>query len=52
MRAMGGVHYVEQCEHGVVVAQCRCPSKDRPVNIVACPQTCPDRHQGEIKKSP
>lgn len=32
-------HRVEQCEHGTVVAQCRCPGPRR-VEIVACPSFC------------
>lgn len=34
-------HYMEKCEHGTLVAQCRCPSLDKPVRIVPCPVACP-----------
>ena len=33
-------HYIAECKHGVVVAQCRCASVDKQRVIVACPPTC------------
>lgn len=33
-------HYVEKCIHGVIVGQCRCPSKDKTVRVVSCPEHC------------
>lgn len=34
-------HFVEQCEHGTVYAQCRCPSPDKTVRRVQCGERCP-----------
>lgn len=33
-------HFQEVCEHGTVVAQCRCPGP-KSVKIVPCPSNCP-----------
>lgn len=33
---MSGGHYREECEHGIVVGQCRCPSRDKAVHLVSC----------------
>jgi hypothetical protein len=29
-------HFIKQCKHGRLVTQCRCFSKDKRVEIVAC----------------
>ncbi len=44
--ARGSLHYVEECVHGKIVRQCRCPSKDKPVKTVPCPKSCPDSNMG------
>lgn len=38
---MTGTHFIKKCSCGTVIAQCRCPSKDKTVTIVknGCP-TC------------
>lgn len=33
-------HFIAKCKHGVVVSQCRCPSKDNAIRLVACPDSC------------
>ena len=33
-------HFKSECKHGVLVSQCRCPSKDKSVRIVPCPKSC------------
>jgi hypothetical protein len=33
-------HRVEMCIHGIIVLQCRCPERDKPVVIVECPPEC------------
>lgn len=45
-------HYIEKCEHGTLVAQCRCPALngDKPVRIVACPVACPFNIEGRKLK--
>ncbi len=43
---MGG-HFIQKCEHGVVVAQCRCIDPAKPVTIVDCPDDCGVRHMDE-----
>ena len=44
-------HFREMCEHGTVVAQCRCPSPDKQKILVPCPPNCAgaanSAHQGE-----
>lgn len=35
-----GLHSLYQCKHGVVVRQCRCPSNDKRVVVVPCPDSC------------
>ena len=30
-------HFIEKCEHGAVVTQCRCPDPNKTLTIVACP---------------
>lgn len=37
---MSGNHHVDQCRHGRVVSQCRCPAKDKAVRVVPCPPSC------------
>lgn len=38
---MGHGHYIEKCEHGFVVSQCRCKDrKKRTTIIVDCPPSC------------
>jgi len=32
-------HFVKRCEHGTVVAQCRCPGP-KTATIVPCPEDC------------
>ena len=36
-------HYIEKCEHGTIVAQCRCPvfNGSKPLRVVPCPVACP-----------
>ena len=32
------MHYIEKCsEHGTVLGQCRCPSRDKAIKLVPCP---------------
>lgn len=33
-------HFREVCVHGTVMAQCRCPSKDKVERTVACGDAC------------
>ncbi len=33
-------HFRSECEHGVVVDQCRCPGPAKRVEIVECPDFC------------
>ena len=33
-------HFVDRCQHGVVVAQCRCPAPDKVERLVPCPPRC------------
>lgn len=30
------MHFIEKCKHGKIMAQCRCPSPDKTINIVSC----------------
>lgn len=42
-------HHRDICiEHGLLVAQCRCPSKDKPVHKVPCPASLKEKHEAEI----
>lgn len=41
----GHAHYINKCEHGTVVSQCRCPGGT--VKIVDCPEWC----VGDVEKS-
>lgn len=34
------MHFVEQCVHGTVGAQCRCPGPKRVKTLVLCPDKC------------
>lgn len=34
-------HYKEQCEHGAVGGQCRCPFPEKAVVLTSCPSRCP-----------
>jgi hypothetical protein len=41
---VGHSHRIEKCEdHGTVVAQCRCPDKNKHIVVVPCPgpPVCP-----------
>jgi hypothetical protein len=38
-------HRIVKCEHGTIVAQCRCPAPDKVVTIVDCPDYCPQKGQ-------
>lgn len=42
------MHYVERCEHGTVVSQCRCPGP-KSIRIVACPKNCPIYREGVVE---
>ncbi len=33
-------HFIQKCQHGVVVAQCRCADPNKAVTVVACPENC------------
>jgi len=33
---LSGKHFKMQCEHGLILAQCRCPSLDKRVVVVPC----------------
>ena len=33
-------HFMEQCKHGIVYAQCRCPSPEKTVRRVPCGGQC------------
>lgn len=33
-------HFRNECKHGVVVNQCRCPGPNKTVTVVPCPPTC------------
>ncbi len=37
---VAGTHFIQKCRHGVVVAQCRCPSPDKLVHLIDCPPEC------------
>lgn len=37
-------HYKEECVHGTMGGQCRCPSKDKAVRIIPCPNQCPRKN--------
>lgn len=44
MTDIPGTHFIEKCrDHNWVVAQCRCPGRDKAVHLVPCPgfPTCP-----------
>lgn len=47
------VHFIEKCEHGMVVRQCRCPDPNKTVRIVACPypEDCAMKTQAEEVQS-
>lgn len=32
-------HYVNECMHGLVISQCRCPDKNKVIHLVDCPDT-------------
>lgn len=34
------IHYINQCKHGKVRDQCRCPAPNKTVHIVPCPPSC------------
>ena len=33
-------HFIQKCQHGVVVSQCRCIDPKKVVEIVPCPENC------------
>jgi hypothetical protein len=33
-------HFKSVCKHGMIVTQCRCPSKDKEERLVPCPSLC------------
>lgn len=33
-------HFRDECKHGKLMDQCRCPSPDKEVRIVPCPASC------------
>lgn len=37
-------HYINKCEHGQVMGQCRCPSNNKYVRIVPC-----DHETGDLQ---
>jgi hypothetical protein len=43
-------HYIERCQHGHTHGQCRCPDRNKPVRIVACPW--PDDYLPRHRKDP
>ncbi len=47
------VHFIEKCEHGMVVTQCRCPDPNKTVRIVPCPypEDCAMKAQAEEVQS-
>lgn len=40
-------HYVEECVHGIVHGQCRCPHEGKTVRIVPCNHPMPFSHHEE-----
>jgi hypothetical protein len=38
-------HRREECKHGTLVAQCRCPDRNKTVIIVDCPSDCPSKDE-------
>lgn len=44
------IHYQDQCEHGTVVAQCRCIGEKR-IRTVACPKYCPKNQSQSLDKT-
>lgn len=52
--ATASVHYIEKCEHGTIVAQCRCPALNgaKAVHIVPCPVACPYNVEGRKIEPP
>jgi hypothetical protein len=44
------MHIRKQCEHGIVVAECRCPSTNKAVQIVSCPASCQDKEGTDATK--
>lgn len=47
---MAGHHFRNECKHGVVVTQCRCPDPNKTVNIVDCPPSCANAGGEEVSK--
>lgn len=48
---MSGSHYRQECEHGAVLSQCRCPAASKWVEVVRpCPQG--PAHLGMVIKHP
>lgn len=47
------MHHRNECIHGIIVSQCRCPDKNKYVVIVPCPDTClrKDEYVGKHRKT-
>ena len=43
------MHLLEQCEHGTLVRQCRCPSSNKTIVTVPCPPFCPFSADQEVR---
>ncbi len=41
-------HFREECQHGLVYRQCRCPSADKKITIVSC-DLMPQDHENYVK---
>lgn len=41
-------HFKEECKHGILIRQCKCPSREKAVRVVACPN--PDEHEYRERK--
>lgn len=39
---MASRHFRTECKHGVLIAQCRCPSPEKELRIAECPPSCSD----------
>lgn len=42
---MTSTHFIEKCFHGTVGGQCRCPSPQKTVKTIPCPDNCPLKEQ-------
>lgn len=45
-------HFINRCKHGVVQSQCRCPSPNKRVTIVACSPGCEENNEDPLARLP